>query len=123
MTKQNPPIVEINKIPLSENQYRSGDNYWVVSRLIQYVKEQDYPVFDLPLAGICIEDVPWDLTSFKDFVHHANRTIDADLNHPIILDDNGYIADGWHRVAKAIINGKKTIKAIRIQRMPVPDGK
>lgn len=41
---------------------------------------------------------------------------------PIILDDLGYITDGWHRVAKAILEGKETIKAVRIQNMPAPDG-
>ena len=37
-------------------------------------------------------------------------------------DDHGYIADGWHRVIKALVEGRQTIKAIRIQEMPEPDG-
>lgn len=107
---------------MSENRYRAGNDYWAVPRLIQYVKEKNYPIFDLPLAGICVEHIVWDIKSMQNFIHHANRINKADLKYPILLDEQGYICDGWHRVVKAFIEGKSTIKAIRIQTMPEPDG-
>ena len=44
----------------------------------------------------------------------------ADLKYPIILDDTGFICDGWHRLLKSIVEGKDTIKAIRLKVMPDP---
>jgi hypothetical protein len=60
----------------------------------------------------------WRISSTYDFITHYKRVKDTDLKYPILLDDRGCICDGWHRVAKAIIEGKKYIKAIRIEEMP-----
>lgn len=76
----------------------------------------------MPLAGINLECVAWSMPTAKDFIYHMKRSLDADLKYPIIIDDYGYICDGHHRVAKAIASGHTTIKAIRIQEMPLPDG-
>ena len=50
--------------------------------------------------------------------YHIRRMNKADLQYPIILDDTGYICDGWHRLLKSIIGGKETIMAIRLPLMP-----
>ena len=34
---------------------------------------------------------------------------------------SGFIADGWHRIAKAILRGDETIKCVRLKTMPEPD--
>lgn len=117
------PIVQIPKQGLAENIYTSGNNSWAASNLIQWCKEKRYPVFNLPLAGIDLSYLPWsNLSSVKNIASHFKRIKSANLEHPIILDDHGYIADGWHRVIKALVEGRQTIKAIRIQEMPEPDG-
>ena len=116
------PIVKIRKQGLAENIYTSGNNTWSASNLVQWCKEKKYPVFDLPLAGIDLSYIPWsNLTSVKTVASHFKRVQLANLEYPVILDDCGYIADGWHRIVKALIEGKRTIKAIRIQDMPEPD--
>ena len=47
---------------------------------------------------------------------------DADyVKYPIILDDLGQVADGNHRIAHAILDGKKSILAYRLINMPAPD--
>ncbi|GAG07020.1 unnamed protein product, partial [marine sediment metagenome] len=46
---------------------------------------------------------------------------DADLSCPIILDDEGYVMDGRHRVMKALLLKKETIKAVRFEKNPVHD--
>lgn len=57
-----------------------------------------------------------------DFIFQVNRTLNANYTkYPIILDNFGQVADGWHRICKAILDGKKTIKAYRITEMPKPD--
>jgi len=49
------------------------------------------------------------------------RVQNTDLKYPIILDVKGVVADGYHRVAKAILEGKSTIKAYRLKQMPPYD--
>lgn len=116
------PVVKLQKQGLAENRYRSGNSSWAAANLVQWCREKNYPVFDLPLVGIDLSYSPWsDLNNAKNIANHFKRVQSANLNHPVILDDYGYIADGWHRVIKALVEGKKTIKAIRIQEMPEPD--
>nr|DAO36449.1 MAG TPA: hypothetical protein [Bacteriophage sp.] len=119
----NPPIVELQTQGLAENTYRSDNNIWSASNLIQWCKEKEYTIFDLPLAGIDLSYSPWtSLSNVKQIANHFKRVQLANLDYPVILDDHGYIADGWHRIVKALVDGKSTIKAIRIQEMPQPDG-
>lgn len=123
MKKNKIPVVEFDNVKLSENGFNSDGNYWAASTLVQYCKEKDYPVFDLPLAGIRLDMLPWgDLSCIYDYVYHTKRVVDVDASKPIILDGTGCVCDGWHRIAKALLHDKETIKAIRIQKMPAPDG-
>jgi hypothetical protein len=46
--------------------------------------------------------------------------MDADLNVPILIDWTGGIADGRHRVIRALIEGKATVKARRLIERPAP---
>nr|DAH77764.1 MAG TPA: hypothetical protein [Caudoviricetes sp.] len=67
--------------------------------------------------------MPWDINCFDDFIFHSLKIQNADLKYPIILDSYGRVCDGYHRIAKTLIEGKTEIDAIRIQRMPKPDGR
>ena len=46
----------------------------------------------------------------KKYPEEVKRIKNADLKYPIMLHDN-YIVDGVHRTIKAMLQGKKTIKA------------
>lgn len=117
------PRVKLSNQGLAENNYVSEGKIYAASHLVQWCKEKNYPVFDLPLAGIDLTYLPWnDLDNVKQITKHVVRILEASLSYPIILDDKGYIADGWHRVVKALSLGLRSIKAIRIQEMPRPDG-
>lgn len=116
------PKVEINQQGLAENVAVCGNYRYAAATLIQWCKEKDYPIFSIPLASIDLTYSPWDIYNVDSFIYHMNRVVKADLKHPIILTDKGAICDGWHRVAKAILEGKTEINAIRIQQMPAPDG-
>jgi len=114
------PKVHIEKITMDQNHYDDGNSRWNCLKLIEHSRK--YPVFDLPLAGINIGGSPWgDDMSIDSFIYHSKRVFETSLSHPIILDDQGCIADGWHRVCKALVNGDTTIKAIRLETMPEPD--
>ena len=116
----NYPIVKIDKVSLDENQFidKNGCVYSSV-KLIEHSKK--YKEFDLPLVALDLRRSAWDINDLDDFIHHAKRCNDAVLDYPIILDKYGTIADGCHRVVKAIVLGKSTIRAIRLETMPPYD--
>lgn len=95
---------------------------WDAPTLVEFAKKQNYKVFDMPLACVDLAKQPWKLNNFGDIIYHMQRTKDVDLKYPILLDDDGIICDGWHRVAKALIEGKTSIKAIRLEKMPHVSG-
>lgn len=112
-------IVKIEACHLIDNCYIRRGYCWSALTLIEACK--DLEVFDLPLSGIRIDELYWKIESTKDFIYHAKRVQETDEQYPIIIDDEGIIADGWHRVVKAILSGKETIKAKRLQVMPSYD--
>lgn len=90
--------------------------------MVEHCKNENYPVFKLPLAAIDLLSSPWqEITNINDFLFEAKRMLNA-ANAPILLDDFGAVCDGWHRICKAILDGKTEIDAIRIEQMPKPDG-
>ena len=96
---------------------RLGNNEWQVSKLITLSK--DLPVMEIPLDHLNVYYVYKKLT-LRELVGHIRAVLDADLSYPIILDEDGEIMDGRHRIMKAILEGAKTIKAVRFEENPVP---
>lgn len=120
-TKYAPVNIEIDIPGLGT--FTDGNQVWKVTSLIYHVEQQKLDVFDLPLCGINIANRAWesDGLTIKEFAKHWKRANEADLNYPVILDDDGFIMDGWHRVAKALFLGMSTIKAVRFDETPVCD--
>jgi len=121
MKKSKPPAA----LPLGRNDplleyYHTEGKKWSVARLIEDTK--DLEVFDLPLAGMDLSGAVWQGCSMFDLARHVRKCMDADLSKPIILDWEGTIADGRHRVIKAVAEGRKTIKAVRMTWKPGDDG-
>ena len=108
----------INGFDYHDNNYVRYDKSYMVTDLIELSKQ--YDVFDMPLVGIDIGIKPWGDMTIKDLVYHVRRIGVADMSFPIILDDTGFVCDGWHRIAKALMNGDDTIKAVRLLVMPDP---
>ena len=54
-------------------------------------------------------------------MQHMRLIDEADLSHPIILDQDGRVMDGMHRVCKAVRDGKDQILAFRFVTDPEPD--
>lgn len=53
-----------------------------------------------------------------DFIRHVKAVNEADLSYPIIMNEWGVIIDGKHRLAKAILEGHKTIKCKKFETDP-----
>ena len=116
-----PSPVKFNTITFEDSKFTDNDCVWFATTLAKHA--EDLNVFELPLAGIDLGRMPWgsSMNTLKDFAGHMKRVMKADLSHPIILDEDGYIADGWHRVAKALLEDKPTIKAVRFDVNPPCD--
>lgn len=56
----------------------------------------------------------------RSVCEHLRLINETDLDHPIILNADGSVMDGMHRVCKAFLLGAEKIKARKFIRMPEP---
>jgi hypothetical protein len=103
--------------PYKEQMSQLGRNRWHVARLVELSK--GLKVMTIPLEHINMFYRYEDLT-LRELAGHMVAVNSADLKYPIILDEDGEIMDGRHRLMKSIIEGKKTIKAVRFKENPSP---
>lgn len=81
--------------------------------------QKKFKVMEIPLIHLSIYHNYKNL-SLRDMVMHMDAIEKADLNFPIILDQDGDIFDGRHRVMKAMYLRHETIKAVRFDFNPSP---
>jgi hypothetical protein len=113
MSPSAPPELGFADIEPLQDYYHDGSgNYYSVARLVDEAK--DLKPFDAPLAALDLSGEIWSGCNIFSLAYHCKKVKEADLSYPIILDWNGSIADGRHRVIKALVEGMTTIKAVRI---------
>lgn len=74
---------------------------------------------EVPLNHLCVY-YTYEKLTLREMVMHMQAVNDADLDKPIILDEDGELMDGRHRLMKAMLLGKETIKAVRFDENPSP---
>jgi hypothetical protein len=108
--------------------FRPGPNglrAWDVDRLVDLAKA--LPREQVPLSAIREIDEPYWSTGYKhaltcrEVVEHARLIEEADLAFPVILSSDGGVMDGMHRIAKALLQGRTHIEAVRFSSDPEPD--
>lgn len=63
---------------------------------------------EIPLCAIPTGSKVWEpIQSAHQLARHMKRVLNTDLNYPIILNEEGFIMDGWHRVTKALLEGTR----------------
>lgn len=98
----------------------SKGNVWIVTHLIW--KAKDLPVFEFNINEELLDKtVFWKLNTTRDFLVHVEKTSQASSEFPIILSAEGEVMDGRHRIMKAILDGKTSIKAVQFITTPEPD--
>lgn len=112
MQNQPPKITFANIYPLQDYYCDGQGGEYSVAKLVDDAK--DLIPFDCPLAALDLSEKIWDECDMFHLAFHCKKVMDSDLSHPIILDWRGCVADGRHRIIKALIEGRKTIKAVRI---------
>jgi hypothetical protein len=99
--------------------FEDGEKRWVIKNLISLASELE--VKEMPIEHLNISFLKPEILSMRNWVAHIKAVLEADLDYPIILDDEGYCMDGRHRIAKTLLEGKDTIKFVRFEKTPDPD--
>jgi hypothetical protein len=94
-----------------------GRHSWSVPRLFELARE--LPVMDVPLNHMSLY-YTYEKLTLREMVTHMRAVNDADLEKPVILDEDGELMDGRHRLMKAMLLGNETIKAVRFDENPSP---
>lgn len=97
---------------------------WDVDRLIELTAH--LPSEQVPLSAIGEVDTDYWFSHVHPptvlaVVEHLRLINEADLSYAIILDPDGRVMDGMHRVARALLDGHAAIAAKRLDTMPLPD--
>ena len=116
-----PPVIDLGAFEFSESVYTRGREHWMAATLYRECHNQCLEPFELPLAGLDLSVLHFSVSSMDEFIWQMKRCMDCDIEIPIILDNLGQIADGAHRICRAIVEGRKTILAYRLQTMPPCD--
>jgi hypothetical protein len=102
----------------------SGVDAWDVDRLVALAV--DLPVELVPLAEIHeIDSVywfdDWQRPTVRSVVEHWRLVQQADLTHPVILGPDGRVMDGMHRIARALLEHREAVEAVRLHVLPPAD--
>jgi len=98
---------------------------WDVDRLVELAR--DLPVVEVPVDSI--EEVDSNYwfggdsgePTVRKMVEHMRLVRDVDPMFPIILGVDGRVMDGMHRIARALLEGRPMIRAVRFETQPKPD--
>ena len=100
-----------------------GRAYWLTHKL--WAAAAGLPVFQIAIADIPEFDRDcWfrgQAPSLREVAGHARRIMAADLAYPIIFSADGALMDGGHRIARAWIEGRTVIYAVRFAVDPEPE--
>jgi hypothetical protein len=98
---------------------------WDVHRLIRLTAR--HPRVEVPVDSIRELDEPFwfgggsETATCRAVADHARLIAETDLRYPIILGADGRVMDGMHRVARAYLEGRPTVLAVRLEADPEPD--
>jgi hypothetical protein len=102
-----------------------GFDAWDVDRLIEL--SRDLEVERVPIDSIREIDTEYwfdgsaEVPTVRKVAEHAKLIAEVDTSYPIILGHDGRVMDGMHRIARAILDGRREIAAVRFPAPVEPD--
>ena len=102
-----------------------GFDAWDVDRLI--VLSRNLPVERVPLDSIREIDTKYwfdgstEIATVRKIVEHVRVINEVDDSYPIILGHDGRVMDGMHRIARALLESRTEIDAVRFPAPLEPD--
>lgn len=103
----------------------AGFDAWDVGRLISL--SRGLPVHEVEVDSVReVDTVYWfdgstAAPTVRAVVDHARLMLGADLSFPVILGPDGRVMDGMHRIARAMLEGRAKVSAVRFEALPEPD--
>lgn len=94
-----------------------GRHSWSVPRLFELARH--LPVMSVPLNHLSLF-YTYEKLTLREMVMHMQAVNAADLSRPIILDEDGELMDGRHRLMKAMLLGEESVLAVRFDENPSP---
>ena len=103
---------------------RRGLDAWDVDRLVEL--SRGFSVIDVEIESLAdVDAVYWfdetQTPTVRRVVEHVRLIEEVDTSYPIILGPDRRVMDGMHRVARAMLDGRTTIRAVQFGRLPDPD--
>lgn len=109
---------------------RDGKRHvWYTENL--WPRAAELPIFELPLDEVmawtgkpALDEDCWfggQGATLRQVARHTARINAVASNNPIILNDDGSLMDGGHRLCRALLDDRPTIKAVRFTSMPPAD--
>ncbi len=119
--------MEMHTTTLSERHHHFGDGQkltWYVPRIIELAR--NLPITEAPIESFTeIDSIYWfdgeHKATCRNVVDHARRISNADLSRPVILSHTGHVMDGMHRICRALLEGKGSVKVVQFELDPEPD--
>ncbi len=102
-----------------------GFDAWDVDRLIELSRE--LPVEQVTVDSIGEIDTSYwfdgsaEVPTVRKVVEHCRLITEVDGGNPIILGYDGRVMDGMHRVARALLEGRSELDAVRFTAPLEPD--
>ena len=97
--------------------------FWWTESL--WAAAEGLPVVSVPIADIAeFDQICWfgdTPPTCREVAEHARRIEAADLSHPVILNREGGLMDGGHRIARAWLDGRTELDAVQFDTDPTPD--
>ena len=102
-----------------------GTLIWNIPHLEKLAR--DLPTIEVPLVEIRELDEPYWFAATNNeptcraIADHMKLVDAADMTYPVILCAEGWVMDGMHRVVKALIQRRESIRARRFSETPPHD--
>ena len=99
------------------------EHFWKIETIWEAAR--DLPVVETPL-----HEIPWaddgchglgDPPKWGAVAEHGRRALRVDAEPPVVLGPKGEVVDGMHRIILAYLEGRHTIRAVRLPELPPPD--
>ena len=118
----------MSSMPTPEGDFCTSEDDWIwlVKDLWEAVRGLPTETVDISSLREVHDQESWISSAFIgdwDAVFHEDRVRihKADLSYPVILHPNGWLMDGFHRVALAILKGETTVQAVRLTAETLPE--
>ncbi len=102
----------------------NGLDAWDVDKLIE--ASSGLPVKQVSVDSVADVDTDFwfkfgPAPTVRRIIDHIRLIEEVDLSFPIILGMDGRVMDGMHRIARTILDGHSTIRAVQFVVEPEPD--